>query len=58
VRAKFASRSLEINLCGQFPFPCGDKSFRAAIFPFVRAKFNPCGRLAVPRAKPTAAPAK
>jgi restriction system protein len=45
---KFPSRSVKINLCGTIPFPCGNKSFRAAIFRFVRAKFNPCGQLAVP----------
>jgi hypothetical protein len=48
VRPTIVPRSLEINLCGLFPFPCGDKSFRAAIFRFVRAKFNPCGQSAVP----------
>jgi len=45
---KFPSRSVKINLCGTIPFPCGNKSFRAAIFRFVRAKFNLCGQLAVP----------
>jgi hypothetical protein len=45
---KFPSRSVKINLCGTIPFPCGNKSFRADNFRFVRAKFNPCGQLAVP----------
>jgi hypothetical protein len=48
VRAKIASHSLEIHLCGQFHFPCAQYSIRAAIFPSVRTKFNPCGQLAVP----------
>jgi hypothetical protein len=48
VRAKIPCHSVQINLCGTIPFPCGNKSFRAAIFRFVRAKFNPCGQLAVP----------
>jgi hypothetical protein len=48
---KFPSRSVEINLCGQFPIPCGNKSFRAAIFRFVRVKFNPCGHKSIGAAK-------
>jgi len=43
VRAKIPCHNVKINLCGTIPFPCGNKSFRAAIFRFVRAKFNPCG---------------
>jgi len=48
VRAKIPCHNVKINLCGKIPFSCGNKSFRAAIFRFVRAKFNLCGQLAVP----------
>jgi hypothetical protein len=55
VRGKIPCHSVQINLCAQFPIPCANKSFRAAIFPFVRAKFNPCAQLAVP-CEPTSLP--
>ena len=48
VRAKIVSRILKIVSCGTCKVSCGRESFRAALFPSVRLKFNPCGRWAVP----------
>jgi len=53
VRVKIASHSLETGLCGRFSSPCGNKSFRAAIFPSVRAKIHPCGHFSICAGKTT-----
>lgn len=55
MQQKFAPGERFAGLCGQFPFPCGQNSFRAAIFPSVRRFSDPCGRSSDP-CEPTPRP--